>query len=205
MKDKCLTDEEIAAYVDGVADEGARKRIEEHLVRCAFCLHNVAELKQLIASPSEDLKSMAGALARAESIVEKYAGAAREFDIVLAVREGICRILESTGNLLPPRRLSPVAMRGREQSQLSPRISKSLAGYLVTVELTPQKDTVQPRITLVEEASSTKPDGLKAKLYSPGACETKYSHKGRLAFSPVGKGFFKIDIEEVGSVGLDVK
>ena len=135
----------------------------------------------------------------------RHTGPAREFDITLAIRDGICRILESTGNLLPPRRLSPVAVRSARHSRLSPRIAKSLAGYLVTIELTPVKDTVQPKLALVEETSSARPDGLRAKIYSPGACETKYSRKGKIAFSPVGRGFFRIDIEEVGSVGLDVK
>lgn len=205
MKDRCLTDEEMTAYVDGVADEPARRRIEEHLAGCGLCLHNVAELKQLISSHSEDLAPTAAALELAESIVEKHTGAAREFDITLAIRDGICRILESTGSLLPPRRLSPVAVRSARQNKLSPRIAKSMAGYLVTIELTPVKDAVQPKLALVEETSSARPDGLRAKIYSPGACETKYSRKGKIAFSPIGRGFFRIDIEEAGSVGLDVK
>jgi hypothetical protein len=205
MKDKCLTDEEISAYVDGVGDEPTRQRIEEHLSRCGLCLHSVAELKQLVSSHGEGPVPTAGAIERAEGLIEKHIGGARELDITLAIRDGICRILESTGNLLPPRRLSPVAVRRERQNRLSPRISKSLAGYLVTVELGPVKDGVQPRVTLVEEATSTRPDGIKARLYSPGACETKYSHKGRITFSQVGKGFFRIDIETVGNVGLDVK
>jgi hypothetical protein len=205
MKDRCLSDEEITAFVDGVADEPARQRIEEHLARCGFCLHSVAELKQLVSSHSEGLVPTAGAIERAEGLIEKHAGGARELDITLAIKDGICRILESTGNLLPPRRLSPVAVRRERQSRLSPRIAKSVAGYLVTVELGPVRDAVQPRVALVEEATSIRPDGIKAKLYSPGACETKYSHKGKLTFSPVGKGFFRIDIEAVGNIGLDVK
>jgi hypothetical protein len=205
MKDRCLTDDEITAYVDGVAEASARKRIEQHLAQCGLCLHNVAELKKLVSSHETDATPLPdAALARAEAVIEKYMGS-REFDITLAIRNGICRILESTGNLLPPRRLSPVAVRREKRSTTSPRIAKSLSGYLVTVELTPKKDSVQPKLSLVEEISSERPDGVKAKLYSPGACETKYSRRGNIDFSAIGPGLFRIDIDEIGSVGLEVK
>lgn len=206
MKDRCLTDEEITAYVDGVAKPSVRKRIEEHISECGLCLHNIAELKQLV-SP-EQIGSAAlpeAVLARAESVIHKHTGAGRDFDITTILRNGVCRILESTGNLLPPRGLAPVAVRRERRSGPSPRLAKSLSGYLVTVELSAKKDTVRPKLTLVEEMSSAKPDGIKAKLYSPGACETKYSRNGMLAFSAVGRGFFRIDIDEIGSIGLEVK
>jgi hypothetical protein len=206
MKDRCLTDEEITAYVDGVAKSTLRKRIEEHLSECNLCLHNVAELKQLVGADAGSHGSVPhGAMAKAENILGEHMRSLQQFDITAVLRNGICKILESTGELLPPRRLSPAPVRGGKRSTLSPRIAKSLSGYLVTIELTAVKDVVEPKLTLFEEVSSAKPDGVKAKLYSPGACETKYSHNGRLSFSPVGQGFFKIDIEEIGRIGLDIK
>jgi anti-sigma factor RsiW len=206
MKDRCLSDDEITSYVDGVVEASMRKRIEAHLSKCALCLHNVAELKQLIdsqhASPTMPTDA---ALAKAESLIARRTQSPRQFDITVVLRDGICRILESTGNLLLPRQPSTVPVRGKKRGALGPRIAKSLAGYLVTVELTPGEDTVRPKLTLVEEASSTKPDGVKARLYSPGACETKYSHRGQVIFPALGQGFFRIEIEEIGTIGLDIK
>lgn len=206
MKDRCLTDEEIAAYLDRAVDAAMRKRIEQHLCECALCLHHVAELKYLVDEQgTRPVMPTAAALARAESIVARHTQVSREFDIAAVIKSGICRIVESTGNLLPPRRLAAVPIRNRKRSTLSPRIAKSLSGYLITVELVPRKDTVRPQLTVVEETSSARPDGIKARLYSPGACETKYSQKGRITFPPLGPGSFKIEIEGIGTIGLEVK
>jgi hypothetical protein len=209
MKDRCLTDEEITAYVDGVAEPSVRKRIEEHISECGLCLHNIAELKQLVSPVHMGSDALPEpVLARAERLIEKHTGAGRDFDITTILRDGVCRILESTGNLLPPLGLAPVAVRRERRDRRGgpgPRLAKSLSGYLVTVELSARKDTIRPKLTLVEEMSSVRPDGIKAKLYSPGACETKYSRNGALTFSAVGRGFFRIDIDEIGSIGLEVK
>jgi hypothetical protein len=206
MKDRCLTDDEITAYVDGVAEPSERERIEEHISQCGLCLHNVAELKQLVSSEHGGTIALPEALlAKAEAVIDRHLGGGGEFDITTVLRNGVCRILESTGNLLTPRSLKPLPARGRRRGGKNPRLARSLSGYLVTVELAARKDTVVPKLTLVEELSSAKPDGIKAKLYSPGACETKYSRNGSLAFSAVGRGFFRIDIEEVGTIGLEVK
>ena len=68
MKNRCLTDEEMTSYVDGVVGGGLRKKIEAHLAACPVCLHNVAELKELV-SPEAGLSKPVpeSALARAES------------------------------------------------------------------------------------------------------------------------------------------
>jgi hypothetical protein len=182
-----------------------RKRIEEHLTECAVCLHHVAELKELVspqvayaAVPTPD------ALSQAEDIISQYARPASGFDITVSLREGICKVLETTGNLLTPRGLAPIPVRGEGRAELTPRIAKSLSGYLVTVELPTRKGRLQPCVMVVQEASSDGPDGIKIKLYSPGACETKYTESGKATFQPVGSGDYTIDIEDIGTVDLEI-
>ncbi len=206
MKERCLTDEEISAYIDGVVSAEERARIEDHLAKCSFCLHNVAELRQLVsANDVNPISPTEAALAQAEAVIEAETVSPVHFDIALVIKNGICKVLDSTGNLLPPRRLSPVAVRRQRSAQTVTRISKSISGFLVTVELMPHKHMVKPEVIVVEESTSEKPDGLKAKLYSPGACETKYSENGRIVFSPLATGYYRIEIEEIGTIGLDVK
>ena len=205
MIKKCLTDDEINAYVDGSVTGRVRKRLEAHLSKCSGCLHSVAELRQLVtAKPGRGALPPKAALARAESVIAKYVRPHDRFDINAVLKMGICRIAETTGNLLVPRRLSTVPVRGRKSGGAAPRVAKSLAGYHVTVELVPREDTLKPTVTLVEEATSARPDGLKAKLFSPEKCETKYSHKGRITFPPLKSGAFRIEIEEVGTIGLNI-
>jgi hypothetical protein len=206
MNDRCLTQDEITAYVDGSVAASLRTRIESHLSRCTLCLHNVAELKQLVdlqaASPTLPTD---GALAKAESVIARHTATPGQFDITVTIRDGICRILETTGNLLLPRRQSTVPVRGRKRRGPVPRLAKSLSGYLVTVELTPAGDSVKPKLTLVDEQTSAKPDGVKTRLHFPGACETKYSHKGRVTFPALQQGSFQIEIEDIGTIGLDIQ
>ena len=205
MKDRCLTDEEMSAYIDGVVDADLRRRIEEHLAECAVCLHHVAELKELV-SPQVVHAAMPTpeALSKAEDIISQYARTASGFDITVALRQGLCKVIQTTGDLLTPRGLSPVPVRGESRTELTPRIAKSLSGYLVTVELPARKGGLQPKVMMVQEASSEKPDGVKIRLYSPGACETKYTQGGRATFQPVDSGDYTIDIEDVGIIELEI-
>jgi len=206
MKDRCLTDEEITAYIDGVVSPEERARIEAHLAKCGFCLHTVAELKQLVTSnETSPVAPTEVALSQAEAVILENTDSPTHFDIALVIRDGICKILDSTGDLLPPRRLSPAAVRRQRSPQTITRISKSLSGFLVTVELKPERKAVKPEVIIVEESTSERPDGLKAKLYSPGACETRYSEQGRISFSPLSSGYYRIEIEEIGTIGLEIK
>ncbi len=207
MKHKCLTEDEIAAYVDGVADAKLRKRVEQHIAECNFCLHTIAELKQLVeAHESHSVPATPRALAQARSVIASHIKTSLpELQIAAIFKKGICRILESTGSLLAPQSLAAIPMRSARARNHRPRIAKSLSGYLVTVELVPSKDSLTARLTLIEEASSTKPDGIKAKLYTRGSCETKYSRKGKLTFSSLTKGSFDIDLEGVGRIKLEIQ
>lgn len=206
MKHRCLTNEEITAYVDGVIDPDLRQRIETHLSRCPVCLHSVAELRELI-NPETATRTPApeSALSKAEHIITFHTGGAAEFNIVAVLKGGVCKILDTTGQLLTPRRPLAVPVRGDGRRPLTPRVAKSISGYLVTVELDAKQGDVRPIVTVTDEATSARPDGIKTRLYSPGACETKYTHNGKVTFRSVGCGLFQIEIEDVGSVDLEVK
>jgi len=206
QRGKCLTDDEVTSYVDGVVGSNLRKRIEDHLARCSFCLHNVAELKCLVAAESAAGAPLPeAAMARAAGLIARQAGSSSEFDITLAIRGGVCRLLETTGNLLLPVSLAPAPVRGERRPAPGLRVAKSLSGYLVTLEMISGKQAVEPTVTIVEEASSAKPDGIKAKLYTPGAAETKYSRAGKMRFSALKPGAYRIDIEEIGTIRLDIQ
>jgi anti-sigma factor RsiW len=208
-RDRCLSDDEVAAYVDGAVKRDLRKRIEEHLAQCSTCLHSVVELKHLVSAAHAQEKLPAAALARAESIVERTRSRASEtlpeLDIVLALKSGICKILETTGEVLRPGRLAPVTVRGERRTAPSPRVAQSLSAHLVTLELVSAKQGVEPRLTIVEEASAERPDGIKAKLRGPDASDTKYSRAGKIGFSPVGPGTYRIEIEKIGRIRLDIQ
>ena len=215
-KDKCLRDEEIACYVDGLVAPGLRKRIEDHLERCGLCLHHVAEVKRLVA-PEALFGAVlpAGALARAENLVAEAIRGVPQFDVVLALKSGICRLLETTGDLLAPGGQAPVAVRGGKcpgdassagtDGSAGLKVAKRLSGYLVTLEVAAEGEGVVPRVGIVEETSSARPDGIKARLHSPETSETRYSRQGRISFSALKPGSYGIEIEEIGRIGLEIQ
>jgi hypothetical protein len=211
MKDRCLTDEEMTSYVDGVVAEDLRRKIEAHLASCPMCLHSVAELKELVSDETGlHTPVPESALARAESLIARYAGketvrVPAGFDIVAVLRDGVCRILDTSGNLLAPRVPAPAAVRGDGAAALNPRVARSLCGMLVTVELKATGDKVKPLLTIIDEATSERPDGLKARIHAEGTSETRYTHAGKAEFSPVARGDYRIDIEGIGSIDLEVR
>jgi anti-sigma factor RsiW len=167
MKTKCLTEMEIAAYVDGLAEAEVRKRVESHLETCALCLHSVAELKRLAdAHEANPVRTPEAALARAAGIISAGSETSPGFSIIAAVQKGLVKILETTGNLIPPPRQAPVPVRKRRDASLVPRVARSLSGFFVTVELSEGKDGITAGVTLADEASSEQPDGVKVKLRS---------------------------------------
>jgi hypothetical protein len=206
MMDRCLTDEEIAAYVDGTASKALRERVESHLNACRLCLRSVAEVKRLMQSHASHLPTVPGdVIARAEQVVIENAESAPRLDITAAITGGMLKILRTTGDLLTPRRLSAVPVRGPAGSGLCPRVAKSIAGYHITLELVPGPEAIQPVLIMVDEATGDRPDGVKVKMSSAGTSETKYTQHGKATFSPVGPGVATIDIEGVGRVDLETK
>jgi hypothetical protein len=206
MKSKCLTDAQIAAYVDGLADARMREEAESHLEVCPLCLHSVAEVKRLAdAFEASPVSTPDAALRRARDMVEAAAHSLPEFSVVAVLSQGLMKILATTGSLLPPPRLAPVPVRKKKQPALIPRVAKSLSGYFVTVELRSEGGDFIADITLVNEESSERPDGVKVKLRAGGASETKYSRSGRVRFTSLDRGMSDLDLEGIGRINLEIR
>jgi len=206
MKNECLTESEISAYVDGTLDGAARERVESHLERCRICLNSVAEVKRLAdAHGSSPVKTPEAALARAREIVEAGAASMPGLSIVAALSQGLVKIIKTTGSLLPPPRLEPVAVRKRKDSKLLPRVAKSLSGYFLTVELSEDGGEFAADITIVDEKTSELPDGIKAKLHAAGASQTRYTRSGRLRFTSLKRGRSEFELEDIGRISLEIE
>lgn len=206
MDSKCLTEAEIAAYVDGLSDDAARDRVETHIAGCALCLRSVAELKQLAdAHQAAPVRTPETALARAADIVARAAQPAPQLSIVAALHQGLLKILETTGSLLPPPRLAPLQVRKKEDAKLLPRVARSISGYLVTVELGEEGGSFTAEVTIIEEASSESADSVKVKLHSTAASETRYTRSGRVKFTSLEKGLSDLDIEGIGRISLEIR
>jgi hypothetical protein len=206
MDSRCLTDAQIAAYVDGLADARMREEVESHLEVCPLCLRSVADVKRLVdvhdASP---VPTPDAALRRACEMIEAAGRSLPEFYIVATLKQGLVKILETTGSLLPPPRLEPVPVRSKKRPALIPRVAKSLSGHFVTVELRSEREGFVADVTLVDEESSERPDGVKVKLRTGGSSETKYSRSGKVRFSSLARGVSELDLERIGRIKLEIR
>jgi hypothetical protein len=203
----CLTDEEMSAFVDGALAAEERARVEKHLAACDRCLRAVAELARLAGDPAAYEEPSPEALAAARKVIDRLAPAGETFDIVAVLKEGVCRILQTTGNLLPPADIAPAparAPRPSETGRLAPRVSRALAGHLVTVELEASGDEIRPRISVTEESTGEGAEGLKIRLHSEDSTETGYTESGEVAFPARARGSFTIEMEDVGSITVEV-
>ena len=206
MTDKCLTEAEIAAFVDGSAGPDLVREIEAHLALCGACLRSVAEVKRLAdAYETSPVRTPQAALSRAMDIVRTRAHAAPGLSIVATLHEGILKILETTGSLIPPPRLAPVQVRSKQGTGPAPRVARSMSGHLVTVELGREDTGFTVDVTLLEEKSDERPDGVKVKLYSAQSTQTRYSRAGRVRFASLEKGTSDLDIEGVGRISLEIR
>ncbi len=206
MKRECLTQAEAAAYVDGALGADEREKAERHLERCAHCRRSVAELKRLVdAHEAEPVRTPGAALDRAAAIVARGVRAGPVLSITAGLRRGVVKILETTGNILPPPRLEPVPVRGTRRADPGPRVAESLSGYLVTVEIGEDEGGLTAEIDIVDEGSSERPDALKAKLRSADATQTRYSRSGKVRFTSLGTGRFEVDLEGIGVIALEIR
>jgi hypothetical protein len=206
MKNECLTESEIAAYVDGSLDACAREKVETHLERCRVCLHGVAELKKLAdAYEAGPITTPDAALARARELVEAGAPSLPGLSIVATLHQGLVKIIETTGSLLPPPRLEPVTVRRKKESKLLPRVTRSISGYSVTVELSEESGLFTADITIVDEKTSERPDGLKAKLHVAGESQTRYSRSGTVRFTDLREGTSDLDLEGIGRIRIEIE
>ncbi|MFW6039906.1 MAG: zf-HC2 domain-containing protein [Gemmatimonadota bacterium] len=60
---------EIAAYVDGMATDEQRRRLETHLARCAPCREDLAVVREAVRSKPSRLRWVAGAAAAAAIVL----------------------------------------------------------------------------------------------------------------------------------------
>lgn len=206
MKSRCLTDEQIAAYVDGLAAAPMREEVESHIEVCPFCLQSVAEVKRLAdAYAASPVSTPDAAHRRALDVIEAAGHRLPEFSIVATLKQGLVKILETSGSLLPPPRLEPVPVRSQKRSALIPRVAKSLSGHFVTVELRSQGEEFVADVTLIAEESSERPDGVKVRLCAGETTETKYSRSGKVRFTSLVRGMSELDLEGIGRIKLEIR
>ena len=106
MMTECLSDETMAAYVDGRLEAADRSAVETHLVHCHRCLDQVALLKRVINQEGAlaGLEVPEAVLARAEALIaERFGRRPALMDLAVRIAGNLVEVLRTTGEVLTPR------------------------------------------------------------------------------------------------------
>jgi hypothetical protein len=206
MRD-CLSDETMAAYVDGRLASDERRSVESHLVRCDRCLQEVALLKRV----TDSRESFAGiqipehVWARAEALIaERLSRRAPLIDLVARVAKDWVSVVRTTGEILTPD-LQPVPARGRSRPGKNIFVRKTAGEADVIIELESKGDRPILRILLTNADTREPLHGVRVDLAGPSGPETRFSERGLADFGPREPGRYRISIEDLGDVALGLE
>ncbi|MCK4547621.1 MAG: zf-HC2 domain-containing protein [Candidatus Eisenbacteria sp.] len=204
---KCISDEAMAAYVDGRIDPEERRRIESHLVRCDRCIEQIAVLKRV----TDSRESLAGVripdrvLARAEALIaERFGRRVSVLDLVVRVAEGLVSVVKTTGEVLSPD-LCPVPARGRKKRGKNVFVKQRAGTADVIVEMESRGDHPTLRVFLENTETQEPLDGVRVNLKGPAGMESRFAEQGLADFGPKTAGQYRIEIEDVGEVSLEIQ
>jgi hypothetical protein len=205
MKD-CMSDEMMAAYVDGRMNQRERQHVESHLARCDHCIEQLAILKQIVDSGDAlaGVKIPDRVLARAEALIaERFGPKASILNVVVRLAEGLVSVVRTTGEVLSPD-LAPVPVRGRKDRCKNVFVRTRAGAADVIVEVDSRGTDPVLRVLLREADTEALLDGVRVDLAGPEGPESRFAEQGLVDFGPRRPGKYRMEIEDAGGVNLEI-
>lgn len=202
---ECLSDETVAAYVDSRLNDQDRRLVESHLLKCDRCLEQIALLKQVTdaCARGEEVSIPERVLARADALITERCRPS-VLDVVFGFTRDLVSILRTTGEVFSGPIVHPVPVRGPGRPARRALVRKTVAKYDLMVEV--ESSTPHPvvRIILRESESQEPIHGTRVKLTGPSGTETRFTEEGLADFGPREPAHYRIEIEGVGDVDLEI-
>ena len=229
MGEKCLSDEDIVFYFDGVLSDDERRRIEKHISLCGECRETLKEHAEIAGQIDDECMS-----AVPEHIIKKtvemmtpLVHGRNLFDVVVRLKERALQVINTTGSILK----GAVAERG--DVVFVPIIGASLAGVSFRSEKKPENCDIAIRkefssIVLTAELNRSGQNSTDLTLHITGkdssvklsdirvtmkkgarTYESALIKYGKKVFEDVTPGAYLIEVKDggdnlMGSVKLDL-
>jgi len=211
---ECLSDETTAAYVDGRLEEADRRAVETHLVHCDRCLEQVALLKRVMDQEAAlaGLEIPDAVLARAEALIaERFGRRPAVMDLAVRIAGSLVDVLRTTGEILTPDP-APVPVRGRRRKGGCARVHKRVENHDLVVEVESRASRPVLRVLLSQAETRLPVHGVRVVLSRASDSETRFTdsetrftERGLADFGPRDPGHYRIGIEDVGDVDIDIE
>ncbi|OGW79638.1 MAG: hypothetical protein A3G33_07555 [Omnitrophica bacterium RIFCSPLOWO2_12_FULL_44_17] len=201
----CLTDQDIACFLDDRLSRKQRKLICAHVVSCATCADQFKDhlliAEDVNSSPllevPQELEDMAKALV--SSKVKPNI-----LDIILNFTQDAIQLVKTTGDVLKTAVPIPV-LRTNGKAEAMPnqiKIAKAFKNLALEVQVEKRRhDLADISVSISEEGKRKKPAGFRISLFR-GEREicSKLADKGKIKFEEVKIGQYKIVISKEGIV-----
>ncbi len=204
---ECLSDETLAAYVDGRVDASERRSVETHLVRCDRCLEQVALLKRVSDDEAAfaDLTVPPAVLARARALIaERFGPRTSIVDLVVRIAGSVVEVLRTTGEMLAPDPAS-AAVRGRRKPGRRALVRKRVGDLDLIIEVESRDGEPVLRILLNRPETGHPVHGVRVDLAGSSDSETRFTEKGLADFGPRRPDRYRVRIEDVGDIDLEIQ
>jgi hypothetical protein len=219
-KNACLSDEDIACFLDNKLGKNDKTRVLDHIVKCQECSEVIKDNYALqdilndttIPDPPGYLTAQAKAMVG--SLVESNI-----LNIVLQFKQNIINVIETTGQIMRGynnyNNVPAFAFRSGQQSPDKEtnevKINKKISNLDIDVEIEKQKpETANIIVRVVDEASKKKIDGVRISLMKDNReIESSLAEEGKVRFEEVKLHNHKIiltqDNKELGVVNILIR
>lgn len=204
--DGCLSGERLAAYVDGRLDPEEREVVESHVARCDRCLEEVALLMRVVGEEARlaDTPVPERVVARAEALIAERCRRPSILELVVKLKEDLVAVIRTTGEILSGELAQPVPVRGRARPAKRALVRKTVEDTDATVEVESRPGAPVIRVMLESTETHEPRHGVRVDLAGPSETETRFTESGLADFGPREPGCYRIGIEDLGHVDLEI-
>lgn len=205
---KCLSEEELALFLQGDMDERPSRRVEAHIGLCSRC----AEIAALYCRTHKFQEQVVP-----EQVIEKAKALVGErliFEVALRLKEQFIELLKTTGDIIRRGDMAPVpVLRGRGIREFKEEISlvKEFEEIRIALKLDKKdKDRIRIGVSLSHKTSLRPITDLRVALFRQNLeLESYFARSGAVVFEGLIYGLYTLEISRrdnrIGIIKLEIK
>lgn len=205
----CLSEEQIACFLEGKLSTTERGEVDDHVLSCRKCGDILRDQMVILKAVSQEqqLSVPEAVIERAKGLVTEEAGP-NILDIVLTIKETALEILRTTGDILRgPEPIPLYALRGQEKGKDTDqvRVVKNFQEVLADIQIEKKKSrSTDLTIRVTEKTTKKKAQGIRVSLVKDNReIESRNVEGGKAKFEEVKAGNYKVIlVKEDKKIGI---
>lgn len=210
-KNKCLSEIEVGAYIDGTLSPEKRDKVERHFVDCSKCWNEFIALQRVLTTKNQfDQEDAPEAVIR--NVVNMFPQKEGLLDIVLKLAGGAVEVLKHSVDFSLMQPLPAAGIRsGKELSPGMVVLKRSFEEINVELNIEKMQDNLcSIRVLVDDPAAKEGKDIFRVELISRGReLFSSRIKQGEAVLEDVGTGLYKIKIlkhsRSLGEISIKIK